>query len=125
MGLMMITHDLAVVAEHGRPDRGDAPGRGGGAGRDRRSLLARMRAPLHADAVRRLGATASMLPPRAARRPPLLTVRDVGARLSASRAAACSAAPGRFRAVDRVSFAHRRAANASGWSANPAAASRR
>ena len=102
MSLLLITHDLAVVAGHGRPRRGDA-GRADRRDRARPSgCFATMRHPY----TRTLFAASSHQPDRAAQ-----AARRCRCSRSRTRCAttppprtACSAAPGRFRAVDGVSF---------------------
>ena len=68
MGLMLITHDLAVVAEPRRPARDHAPRPGGRGGADRRGA-ARDAPPLYPRALRGLGAPAATRLPRLARAP--------------------------------------------------------
>ena len=123
MALMLITHDLAVVAELADRPRDHAP-RPGGRGRADRRGAARDAPPLHPRALRRLGAPAGAASPRpgadAAPRG-----RGHGARLSRPRGAGSSAPRQAFRAVRGRQLHARRRARASASSARAAAASRR
>ena len=103
MGLMLITHDLAVVAEIADRLADHAPRRGGGDGPDRARCCARCAHPYTRGAARRLGASSRSGRARLGRSP-LLEVEGPRARLSGRAAAAVRAAGESFPAVDGVSF---------------------